>query len=741
MHNYSLIPDLRPVAALICQDQDWTPITGGIRYHLYTDGSAISKMTPKAAWAFHVVVESHVHRLGFTGALLDDRIPEAIPDALDAEATAIIFAADWLLSLPHPMHCVLHFDALAVGYGACGVQHEPAPASSPRPLQHLARVAVCMVQSYHDSVRCHHIKAHSGQPDNEVADSVAHAIVAGWQPPCSPPFRLRALFDHPLCDWAWLEYRPTDELPDIRTILHTKPNVPTLDTSIWQPDTMKPKVRVKQISWKFGTANVRTMAYDNTHHSDKVPLLRAQLQDQAFDVFALQECRGRKDQCLDDGVFIRVCAAGQGGQGGLELWFRKHGAFAQTGCCELMSDQLAVWYASSTVLGVLCQHPALSCNFVVIYGPQSGRPSDEIVGWWTHLDSLLSQRPMDAPMVILGDANAHLGSVIAEGVSDHALEFEDSAGTALRECCSKHDLLLPATFDGLHRGDSGTFIGPRGVDTRVDYIAIPQAWLAGVEFSALCPELDLLTQGADHVAVQLILTMSVQPSSSVVRGRTTRYDRAAAQSAIGQERIATLATCLSPLPWTTDVNDHWTSLRSEVLEHCALWFPKKKRHRRQVYMSPDLWHLVEDRKDLMASMRQMRRGRASRFLAGLFALWKGDRARLQELYYQDVVSDQAYALDLSQYQMLSTRFVAMRREDRAAWYTQCAANLQDGLSRSSLSQWHKLLRPKRAIKQKTNPKSRIPGIRATDGQWLTRGTPLSLMWQRHFGDIENAEDV
>ena len=402
VHNYSLIPDLHYIAALICQDQDWTPITGeGICYHLYTDGSAISKMTPKAAWAFHVVVESNgmmgsqFHRLGFTGALLDDRIPEAIPDALDAEAAAIIFAADWLLSLPHPMHCVLHFDALAVGYGACGVQHEPAPASSPRPLQHLARVAVCMVQSYHASVRCHHIKAHSGQPDNEVADSVAHAIVTGWQPPCSPPFRLRALFDHPLRDWAWLEYRPTDELPDIRTILHTKPNVPTLDTSIWQPDTIKPKVRVKQISWKFGTANVRTMAYDNMHHSDKVPLLRAQLQDQAFDVFAIQECRGRKDQCLDDGVFIRVCAAGQGGQGGLELWFRKHGAFAQTGCGELMSDQLAVWHASSTVLGVLCQHPALSCNFVVIYGPQSGRPSDEIVGWWTHLDSLLNQRPME----------------------------------------------------------------------------------------------------------------------------------------------------------------------------------------------------------------------------------------------------------------------------------------------------------------------------------------------------------
>ena len=264
IQDYSVIPELHPISALICQDQDWVPITGhGVCYHVYTDGSAVSKPTSKAAWAFHIVVESmgpagpQFHRIGFTGALVDDRTPEAIHDALDAEAAAIIFAADWLLSLTSPVTCVLHFDALAVGYGAAGVQNEPLPAFCHRPLQHLARVALCMVQSYHDSVRCHHINAHSGQPDNEVADSVAHAIVIGWQPPCSPPFRFRELFDHPLRDWAWMEYRPTEELPDLRTILTSKPSAPTLDASIWRTEPVCPRVQVKQITWKFGTAKFR----------------------------------------------------------------------------------------------------------------------------------------------------------------------------------------------------------------------------------------------------------------------------------------------------------------------------------------------------------------------------------------------------------------------------------------------------------------------------------------------------
>ena len=52
----------------------------------------------------------------------------------------------------------------------------------------------------------------------------------------------------------------------------------------------------------------------------------------------------------------------------------------------------------------------------------------------------------------------------------------------------------------------------------------------------------------------------------------------------------------------------------------------------------------------------------------------------------------------------------------------------------------KLLRPKRAIKHKTQPASRLPGVCTDDGEWLTGGKALSVMWQRHFGKIENAEE-
>ena len=744
---YEQIPHLHPIAAAICSGQDWEQFTGdGMKYHIYTDGSARPGAQPTAAWAFHILVESRgvtgpvFHRVGYTGALVDTSIWSARSDSLDAEAFAIIFAADWLLSLPMDLDCTVHFDATGVGCGAFGTQNAPAPTGMPRLTQHLARVLIQMAQARHTSVTWRHVKAHAGQPDNEAVDSIAHAICCGWQAPFNPPQRLSALVEHPLRDWAWLECHPTEELPGIEKLLTTAPAKPSEDTSLWQIPEEVQEAQVTHIQWKIGTANVRTMNYATNLHSAKLLFLRQQLIDQTFDVFAFQECRGRCDQCIEDDQFVRVCTAAQRGHGGLELWLRKQGAFYSTGLGEICKEQLTVWHTSPTVLGVFCGHPAFCCNIIVIYAPQSGRAEQEIRAWWADLVKIIHSRPPGGPITMLGDANAHLGSVTSQAVGDLSPDIEDCAGAALRAFCSTFDLGLPATFPSLHRGSSTTFVGPWRTNSRVDYIALPQEWMDGVEYSATCPELDLLTEGEDHIATMVTMTLHVQPRISHRPKRCSRYDRIQASGPQGQEWLAKLPDYLSEQPWQLDVNDHWHALRSEVLETCENWFPKQRRRRRQHYMSDALWQIVESRKDIATALRQMSKTRTLRALQGIFVLWRGDRTAFLGLYAQDVMADQVYAMELNKYDVTSQKFLTTRRRERQEWMAQCAQNLQDGLSRSSFSQWHKLLRPKRAIKQKTNSRKRVPGLKSPTGEWLTTGLDVSLMWQRHFGKIENAEE-
>lgn len=84
-----------------------------------------------------------------------------------------------------------------------------------------------------------------------------------------------------------------------------------------------------------------------------------------------------------------------------------------------------------------------------------------------------------------------------------------------------------------------------------------------------------MTNGPDHVAVQVVLTMCVQPHHTMLQGRTTQYDRTLAQSPEGQEKLTAMAQDLTPQPWTLDVNDHWNALRQEVLHTCTRNFPKE----------------------------------------------------------------------------------------------------------------------------------------------------------------------
>ena len=744
---YDLIPDLHPVARLICESQDWTPLSGhSVRYHIYTDGSARRGSELCAAWAFHVLVESSCgdgpvfHRIGYTGALVDTTLWPSHCDSLDAEAFAIIFLADWLLSLPCDIQCCVHFDATVVGCAAFGVQQVAAPAATPRATQHFARVMMSLAQARHEHIVWCHVEAHSGQPDNEIADSVAHAICMGWMPPFQPPSRLGALFAHPLRDWAWMEVNPTSELPDLDHVLKIPVSPPHEDTSVWAISPQVTEAKTSYVNWKLGTANVRTMECAHQRHSDKVIFLREQLKSFEFDVFAFQECRGRYDQCLDDGEFIRICSSAQRGLGGLELWLRKNGAFLDTGLCVLTRDQLVVWHTSDTVLGVACHHPAFTCTMVVIYGPQRGRGDTDILQWWHDLTVILQGRPQVGPLILLGDANAHLGSVLAEGIGGLAPDIEDTAGSALRELCNRFGLFLPSTFSDFHTGDSTTFIGHWNLGSRVDYIALPCEWSAGVTLSSTCPDFDLLTDGVDHVAVQVELSLCVQPRATKIPGRCGRYNRAQAQTVEGQAALMSLAQMLPQQPWECDVNDHWHKMRTAVLDACEKWFPKVKRQRRQHYMSDELWAIVEERKDFSNGLRQLRMAQARRVLAGIFALWRGDLHIFREIQVQEILADQVHALELAQYQQLTKRFHDLRKADRKSWAAQCATTLQDGLSRSSFSQWFTMLKPKRAIHQKSRPHARLPGVRAADGSWMPAGTNVSLMWQRHFGQIENAEE-
>ena len=212
--------------------------------HIYTDGSHLKPDEDdcqQTAWNFNVLgelvdgqfvmlcfvsddvmIDEHEHRfLGATKA-----------SALTAEGSAICWALLWWLQSGIQTHAglTIHSDCLPAGLhmsGEAGWRHHPIMASI---LRGLATIAACYAH-----VAFQHVKGHSGDPFNELADRIAvetaeHKFLLSPELPMDP---LGILRDH--IAWAWLHTAP----PGVASAFPGFYDEYTMHIDHWK-DTFKP---------------------------------------------------------------------------------------------------------------------------------------------------------------------------------------------------------------------------------------------------------------------------------------------------------------------------------------------------------------------------------------------------------------------------------------------------------------------------------------------------------------------
>ena len=386
------IPEAHEFVSLIDMFQE--PVASVGDFHIFLDGSFFPS-TGASAWAFSVVLRSsdgNYFWWGFTGGLLEDS-----QGSLHAEAYAFAFALDWVFST---LACsrrpvFVYGDATAVGYGASGSQKIAAGLAE---LGTLVRHLFCIAQAALPHLEYRHIKAHCGQLDNELVDSLAKAIAKqSWSAHVGVPDVHRWL-NIPLLEWAWLLVENFQDGPSSLPFLDdlacsiSFPSVPQphIDPFAASPEVHEDFASSVPVRLKLGSANVRTLKEGNNEGglSDKIELLGAQLRERDYDILAVQESRARVDRTASFNGITRLVSAADHGQGGVELWINSEGPLSRGSFGPLRATHFHVQTSAPTFLVVNCDHPLLQCTLVVAYAPQSGRAQSEIEEWWIPLFSI-----------------------------------------------------------------------------------------------------------------------------------------------------------------------------------------------------------------------------------------------------------------------------------------------------------------------------------------------------------------
>ena len=479
--------------------------------HLFTDGSFIAGSPgAKCGWGICAVFEGLCQQqhafafAGFAGGPLEtflQRPVGALNTSYFAETAAAVVAVAWQLSLPACVPVTLWYDCQAVG-GVINGHMAPKAGQGCLSLASRLRSVVHLVESVRgNACRAVWLPSHAGNPFNELADCVAKAgakLQIGDGGLAAP---LWSLLQSPLLSWAWmLPGRDTSMplLPDLLQGKYEECDRPSVEC-VMQPQPEPSCPTVARLAIKIVSCNVQTLR-------GKKPLVAQQLVDRKINITGLQETRLSQNSEINGAAFFEFFSAASSGEGGCALLFSRQVPYAWRGLQPLFFDKSHFTCVHSTPrhLAVRVKAPFLDMLVVTAHAPQSGSGNAAIDTWWHEFMQAPWLQPFRGRIVACLDANAQLGSVETEQVGRHAGTSETPAGAALREWLHLMQAFLPATFFNaqgrcIPSACEPTWFSPSGSGYRIDYIALPAAWIADPCRPSVLEDFELLNK--DHLPV------------------------------------------------------------------------------------------------------------------------------------------------------------------------------------------------------------------------------------------------
>ncbi|CAK9103862.1 unnamed protein product [Durusdinium trenchii] len=457
------------------------------------------------------------------------------------------------------------------------------------------RLLRALVQAYQTSaanssrLSWEHVKGHSGNLGNEMADIFAKNAFLGQQ----------ELRDQPRPDYApfvfgyrfpiesfWLYY--CNLAPGTPLLQNAMLHLPGVhiggdaidrlpENLVTPPDH---KMKQKQLSVFAATYNVMTLGPRGG--SLFVQYLREQAVAHGLDILFLQETRSRHDQLVISATHYRYTAAAKDGVGGVEIWLTRERR--KTGHAAFDKATTQVLHAAAQCLLLKTTLQGVTLLLLTFHAPHSGRGRHDIELFWQSLTSLVRPYVQKFPNLIVGaDANAHFATELDGHIGYAGLEHAtDHGGDCFRRFLLDFDLFIPSTFEHIHRGSHQTwwsFSAHKGA--RCDYFAVPKSWSTSFFQTEVKTSLDEGKAGIDHLP--LTMHCKILFCTSVRVRSKEGFDRRSLQEATKEQIQGVLRDVQIPA-WHEGIDQHAMKLVRQIHDRLCQEFPPKKRATKVVYL-------------------------------------------------------------------------------------------------------------------------------------------------------------
>ena len=673
--------------------------------------------------------------------------------APNGELTAIFWALAWVLQGRGVAPCRIWSDCLVAvqqASGACG-------AKGPSALPAACRALYIAVESagklaWHS---LQHVPGHSGNPYNELADTLAkHADLRPTVIPASIGQLAQWAAQGDL-QWLWL-YISATRNPHLWPTLEYGSFVDRNSQDAHRTHGLgsevffgpkragvetesRPPLQSITFSPVIVSANVQTLeTTEDDAFTGRVPYIREQLQYTGACIIGLQECRTSQSATYSSETHLRYTSAkdDKGGHG-VELWLSTQVPFAWQGEHPLhfaAGDVRLLHWDPRTIIARFVRGK-LRFIIAVIHAPTAADQNRS--RWWRDFRVSLWRHADKDPVLLLGDYNVRLSDSIPGRIGDVLEDGPGSPPDALLEILEAHDLWLPSTFSDCHWGDSFTWISPgNGAVSRIDYIAVPAWWHVGLQQSFVLHSVDFGQKGVDHFGVLLRTTFEVR-GAPVSSTRAPKIDVQTLAEPKSRPLVAAICASAPAVPWSVDPHAHYQQIVDHLAGAFAQVFPGQKAKCRQSFFTVSTWELRQKRLWLRKKIHNLR-GSAARYeIRTAFRCLQQQRNFIGELLrgfaecLRTAFRFRAFVADLRGLKPVIKRAILL---DRRAYLKKVAEGAVTSPVRDTVRKLRPLLGPPRRLQR---GKQALPAIRLEDGSVAPDQAAADARWLRHFSAIED----
>ncbi|CAG4966253.1 unnamed protein product [Colias eurytheme] len=234
-------------------------------------------------------------------------------------------------------------------------------------------------------------------------------------------------------------------------------------------------------------------------------------------------------------------------------------------------------------------------NIIQVYAP-TGQANDEVVEeFYKELELTIDKIPRRELLLVLGDFNAKVGNTAMDDgirniVGKYGLGTRNKRGERLIEFAANNSFTIMNTTFKQHPRRLYTWISPGDrCRNQIDYILIRSRWRSSITNTYTLPSADC---HSDHQLLIGYLRVKLQKARQANTTKRIQINDPSALKTSIENKHSTWRTDNK----NKDANSMWISAKNYILEALSESQQQKVTHKKQHWMTPQTWQLIEERR-------------------------------------------------------------------------------------------------------------------------------------------------